>query len=79
MSETILLLWEFEDAPAQLRSLVPQAYPGWWLAFVHPEGADDIVESLVSRCISSGSAIVRREVENGGIVLAGPHAGRDRQ
>lgn len=74
MSETTVLLWEFEDAPAQLRRLVPQAYAGWWLAFVHPESAEDIVESLVSRCVSSGSAIIRREVEDGGIVLAGPHA-----
>lgn len=72
MSEIVLLLWDFEDAPAALQRLVPQAYAGWWLALVQPGSADEIVQSLVKCWTASGFPIVRHEVGEG-VVLAGPH------
>jgi len=71
--ETVLLLWEFKNAPTALQRLVPQAYAEWWLALIQPGSADDVVQSLVQRWTSSGFPIVRHDVEDGGIVLAGPH------
>lgn len=73
MPDTVLQLWEFEDAPANLRRVVPKAYPGGWLAFICPGGATELAESLMTRWSLSGFPIVRGEIEDGGIVLAGPH------
>jgi hypothetical protein len=71
--DAVLHLWEFENAPARLRRHVPVAYSGGWLAFICPGSADDLVENLVTRWSSSESPVVRCEIEDGGIILAGPH------
>ena len=66
-------MWDFEQAPDNLRRLVPMAYAGGWVAFVYPGGAAEIVESLMMRCKAYGFSVVRYDIENGGVVLAGPH------
>jgi len=73
MPDTMLHLWEFEEAPANLQRLVPRAYTGGWLVFVCPGSDSEIVDGLVSRCNKSGFSVLRYEVADGGIVLAGPH------
>jgi hypothetical protein len=71
--DAVLHLWEFDNAPPRLRRLVPMAFAGGWLAFICPGSPEGLVESLVTRWKSSESPIVRCEIEDGGIVLAGPH------
>ena len=73
MPETLLKLWGFDDAPDDLRRLIPVRYAGGWVAFVCPGGAAEVVEWLVKRWNASGLPILRHEVEDGGIMLAGLH------
>lgn len=73
MNETLIQLWEFADAPEHLQSVVPLAYAGGWLAYIGPDGGDDIVDILIDRWYSSGFSLTRFELVDGSIVLAGQH------
>ena len=73
MSETKLLLWGFEDAPLQFRRCLPFTYMNGWLAFVCAGSSLEIVEALIARWRLSGQTVMRYEIEDGGIILVGPH------
>lgn len=69
----VLHLWEYDNAPANLRRLIPAAYAGGWLAFIRPGTSAHLLESLVARASSTGFPVMRCQIEDGGIVLAGAH------
>lgn len=73
MNEISIDLWEFADAPDNLRGLVSQAHTGGWLAFIYPECGGDVAQVLIDRWNSLGFSITRYQLEDGGIVLAGQH------
>jgi hypothetical protein len=73
MSAEELTFWEFEDAPAELRRLIPLAYANGWVAFVCSGRADEIVSGLMIVGNLSGLSVARYETE-GGVILAGAHA-----
>jgi hypothetical protein len=76
MVDTVLQLWEFADAPQHLQRLIPLTYAGGWLAFLMPGGSRDVVDCLITRWNSPDFCVVCCEVEDGGLVLAGPHLPR---
>jgi hypothetical protein len=73
VSDTKLLLWDFEDAPLQFRRLLPFSCMNGWVAVVCAGSSLEIVEVLVARWRISGHTVLRYEGEDGGIVLVGPH------
>lgn len=72
MPSTILQLWEFHHAPANLRELIPRAYAGGWLMFVRPGCDAESVQGFVDHCASTGVAFLKLRTADGGFVLAGP-------
>jgi hypothetical protein len=72
MPETHLELWKFAEAPPALRNLIPLPYAGGMVVFVLPGGAVEVVDYLVARWVLMGFSVIRKEREDGGIVLAGP-------
>lgn len=72
MPDPVVQLWEFANAPAPLRELVPPVYPDGWLAFVCPGCTEDIVEVLMNRRSSRTFPVLRVDTQDGGIVLTGP-------
>lgn len=66
-----LEIWEFADAPQYVRELVPATYWKGWIAIFSP-GARDVAD-LVAASGSSGQPVFIKEVEGGGVVLAGSH------
>lgn len=75
MADVTLLLWDLKDTPPQFRRLLPHAYTSGWVAFVCAGSSMEIVEVLVARLRGVGRTVVCYEVEAGGMLLAGPHAG----
>lgn len=73
MKEILLDLWEFADAPDNLKSLLPLPHPGGWLAYIYPECEADVAQMLIDRWCSLGLSLARYQLEGGGIVLAGQH------
>lgn len=71
--EILLDLWEFADAPAELRVLVPRVYTGGWLAFIYPGSGEEMAQVLIDRWNSFGFSLARCQLEDGGVVLAGQH------
>ena len=71
MMEILIELWKFVDAPDNLRSLFPLAYTDGWLALIHAGGGEEMAQALIDRWSISGYSLARRQLENGGIVLAG--------
>ncbi len=78
MSDTKLLLWCFEEAPVQLRLVLPMTCAHAWLAFVCPGSSLEVVEVLIARWRISGQTVLRYEVSDGGIILVGSPAANDR-
>lgn len=73
MKEIMLNVWEFADAPDNLRGLVPRAYTDGWLAFICPEIGEEVAQIMIDRWTSLGFSLARFQLEDGGIVLAGQH------
>ena len=67
---TTLQLWEFERAPAKLRRQISQTHSGGWIALISPGGAEDVIEELVSRWLSSGLSIELHRSGEEGVVMA---------
>lgn len=67
---TTLQLWEFERAPAKLRLQISQTHSGGWIALISPGGAEDVIQELVSRWLSSGFSIELHRSGEGGVVMA---------
>lgn len=72
MPQTVLQLWEFDHAPANLRELIPMAYAGGWLMFVRPGGDAEAVRGFMEHCASTGAVLLKLSTPDGGILLAGP-------
>lgn len=73
MKGSQIALWEFADAPDQLRKLVPLAPVGGWLAFIYPGSAVELEAFLTDRFNSHGLSLARYQLGDGGIILAGQH------
>lgn len=78
MVDVTLLLWDFKDAPPQFRRLLPCTCVSGWVAFVCAGSSAEIVEVLVARWRRTGRTVLRYDIEQVGIVLAGPHAADQR-
>lgn len=70
-ARTMFRIWEFEKVPSRLRRHISDAHSGGWVAYISPGGADDVIQELIDRWLSSGFSIERHEFRRGGIVLAG--------
>lgn len=66
-----LEIWEFADAPRELRELVPAIYRTGWVA-IFSSGARDVAD-LVAASGYPEHPVFMREVEDGGVLLAGSH------
>jgi len=73
MANVVLQVWEFGDAPPDLRRLIPEDFVGGWLALISSKDGPDFALHLVHQWSSVGMLLVQYPVEDGGIVLAGPH------
>jgi len=69
----VLRLWEFSDAPAQLRRLLSRTQADGWLAEVSPDGDKAQVLEILTQWRSAGLSIEQYEAEDGRVILAGPH------
>lgn len=66
-----LEIWEFADAPQDVRELVPTVYWKGWIAVFSP-GARDVAD-LVAASGGNDQPVFMKEVEGGRVVMAGPH------
>jgi hypothetical protein len=66
-------MWEFEDAPSNLKQLVSKEFAGGWLALVYSCGGTDFAGSLAACWRSLGLSLVLHRTEDGGTLLAGLH------
>lgn len=74
MSDVVLQLWEFHEAPANLRDLFPGKFAGEWLVLVRPEDqAADFVSDLIVHWNSSGLLMAQGQAADGAVVLAGAY------
>lgn len=69
--KTVLQIWQFEKVPLRLRRHISETHSGGWVAYISPGGAEDVIQELIKRWLSSGFSIERHEFRTGGIVLAG--------
>lgn len=72
MPDTHLELWKFSDAPPALRDMIPSPHTDGILVFVVPGGAIEVVDYLVARWAMMGFSVIRKEREDGSIVLTAP-------
>lgn len=67
----LVQLWEFADAPEDLRALVPAAYSNGWIALIH---RNDLVHPIIAFANAHGLPIWTKIVDSDRTVLGGPHA-----
>jgi hypothetical protein len=73
VSQALIQIWEFADAPERFRTQIPLVHAGGWLAFICPGTGRELEQFLIDRWSAFGLSLARREMEDGGVVLAGPH------
>jgi hypothetical protein len=71
--EVILYIWEFDNAPLHIRSVVSHPQTCGWIAFICPGGPESLIDSLLCRWHSAAHPVYRYTTEDGGIVLASSH------
>lgn len=71
-SQPILRLWNFNDAPLDLRKLAPTSYPGGWIAQILPCEELGLLEVLVSGGSGPGGPVIAVRVESVGTIVVGP-------
>ncbi|MBL0160920.1 MAG: hypothetical protein IPP47_28120 [Bryobacterales bacterium] len=72
MSDTHLELWKFADAPPALRDHIPSPHANGIVVFVVPGCAVEVVDYLVARWALMGFSVIRKERDDGSIVLTAP-------
>lgn len=75
MIEVDFQLWEFEEAPADLRGLIAEDFRGGWLALISSAEPARFACLFTTWWQSAGLPLAQREAGDGQIVLAGPHPG----
>lgn len=75
MSDINFQLWEFEEAPPDLRGLVSADFRGGWLALISSPEPALFARVFSTWWESSGLPLAQCETGEGQIVLAGPHPG----
>jgi hypothetical protein len=73
MSEVNFQLWEFEEAPPDLRGLIAADFRGGWLALISSADPSNFACVFTTWWKSAGLPLEQREAGEGQIVLAGPH------
>lgn len=73
MSEIDFQVWEFEEAPADLRRLIAEDFSGGWLALISSSDPSHFARIFTMWWHSAGLPLAQCEAEEGHIVLAGPH------
>lgn len=73
-AEPVLRLWNFDDAPLDLRRLAPVRYPGGWIAHILPSDRE-LLELLFRGGRAAGRPVLAIEVEAWGTIVVGPAVG----
>lgn len=68
-----MLIWEFDNAPQNLRALVSPKHTGGWIAFIRPGESRGLVESLITYLTAGSPSVGRYDADHGGVVLAGAY------
>lgn len=76
MSEVNFQLWEFDEAPPDLRGLIAEDFRGGWLALISSEEPAHFAGVFTTWWQEAGLPLAQREAGEGQIVLAGPHPHR---
>ncbi len=80
MNEVKFQLWEFEEAPPDLRGLITEDFRDGWLALISSAEPADFACVFAKWWESAGLQLAQRDAGDGQIVLAGhhPHGHRHR-
>ncbi len=78
MSEVYVQMWEFDEAPPDLRGLIGEDFSDGWLALISSPEPAQFACSFSTWWQSSGLPLAQREAGEGQIVLAGPHPHRQK-
>lgn len=73
MSEAYVQMWEFEEAPPDLRGLIGEDFRDGWLALISSAEPAQFATVFSAWWLSRGLPLAQREAGEGQIVLAGPH------
>jgi hypothetical protein len=73
MSEVDFQVWEFEEAPENLRGLITEDFRGGWLALISSTDPSYFACVFTMWWHSAGLPLAQCEAGDGQIVLAGPH------
>jgi hypothetical protein len=73
MSEVDFQVWEFEEAPPDLRGLIAEDFRGGWLALISSAEPAHFACVFATWWQSAGLPLAQCEAGEGQIVLAGPH------
>jgi hypothetical protein len=64
-------LWQFDQAPIALRSIVPNAESGWWFALIQCEEPKELAAFLMQLWRSAGYCVSQHfDRESGLTILA---------
>lgn len=63
-------LWEYENAPAAVRRLLPNVEAGWWVALVGADNSVELAAFLASLWRSEGYSVAQYSAGEGTILLA---------
>lgn len=70
-SDVLLAFWEFDQAPAHLRSLFPVKFDGEWLALISADQTTDFTSALIVYWNTAGLLVAQSKTACGSLVLAG--------
>jgi hypothetical protein len=76
MSEVYVQMWEFEEAPPDLRGLIAEDFRDGWLVLISSAEPTQFARVFSTWWQSSGLPLAQSEAGDGQIVLAGPHPHR---
>lgn len=76
MGEVYVQMWEFAEAPPDLRGLFAEDFSDGWLALISSAEPGQFASVFATWWQSSGLPLEQREAGEGRIVLAGPHPNR---
>jgi len=66
-------LWDYQDAPGDVKQVVPPSHAGGWVAFIPSACASDLTQVLLAFLTSTGATFVCCETGDDCTVLAGPY------
>jgi hypothetical protein len=55
-------LWHYDQAPAEIRQMAPEADSWSWFALIHPEASEQIAAFLSSLWRAAGYSVTRHAI-----------------